>query len=211
MEFDNIEWKVSEGLTDYSKSLEFMEERVAQIYEGRARELVWLVEHPPLYTAGTSAKAGDLLESERFPVYKAGRGGEYTYHGPGQRVVYVLLNLGKRKNKDIRCYVHNLEQWIIDTLADFNIKGERRDKRVGIWVDQGHGKESKIAAIGIRVRKWVTYHGIAININPDLSNFGGIVPCGIQQHGVTSFEDLGNIATMEDVDISLKNSFLSVF
>lgn len=189
-----------------------MEARVAAIRAGVAPELVWLVEHPPLYTAGTSAKAGDLLDGERFPVHQTGRGGQYTYHGPGQRVAYVMVDL-HRRGRDLRSYVCNLEQWVISTLARFDIAGERRSGRVGIWVDRGNGREDKIAAIGVRVRHWVTYHGIALNVSPDLSHFEGIVPCGIADAnlGVTSFADLGVDATMDDVDQALRNTFGEVF
>ena len=187
-----------------------MEERVAQLISGEKDELVWLVEHPPLYTAGTSAKMADLLEPDKFPVYHIGRGGEFTYHGPGQRVVYVMLDLRKRKAEDIRAYVQNLEQWIINTLARFAIISGRRNGRIGIWVETPTG-EAKIAAIGIRVRKWVTYHGIAINLAPDLANFKGIIPCGISEYGVTSFANLSKKTTMEELDIVLKEEFLKLF
>jgi lipoyl(octanoyl) transferase len=206
-----VEWKTSTGLTPYEEAVKAMEERVAQIAAGDAPELVWLVEHPPLYTAGTSAKEADLLEANKFPVYETGRGGEYTYHGPGQRIAYVMLDLKKREQQDIKLYVRNLEQWIINTLAVLHINGERREGRVGIWVDDGYGNEKKIAAIGIRVRKWVTYHGIAININPNLSHFSGIVPCGIAEYGVTSLQDLGCPAPMACVDEVLKQEFWRVF
>lgn len=205
------EWRYSDDLVSYENALSEMEARVDAIAHGRANELVWSLEHPPLYTAGTSADANDLLDKERFPIYETGRGGQYTYHGPGQRVAYVMLDLKKRNAQDIRAYVKNLEQWIINTLARFNIKGERREGRIGIWVDMGGGKESKIAALGIRVRKWVTFHGIAINVEPDLSHFGGIVPCGISQHGVTSFADLGQFITMEELDVVLKEEFGKIF
>jgi len=167
---------------------------------------------PPLYTAGTSAKEGDLLDAARFPVYRAGRGGQYTYHGPGQRIAYTMLDLRKR-GPDVRCFVHNLEEWVIRTLATFNVKGERRDGRVGIWVDRGGGREDKIAAIGVRIRHWITFHGVAINVEPDLEHFSGIVPCGIgaENLGVTSLVDLGLPVSMADIDIALRNSFDSVF
>ena len=206
-----IEWKTSCELVDYEEAVQAMEARVAAIHAGEAKELVWFVEHPPLYTAGTSAKEKDLLDAHRFPVYHAGRGGEYTYHGPGQRVVYVLLNLKERKQQDIRCFVHKLEQWVINTLAEFGVKGERREKRVGIWVDEGYGRESKICALGIRVRKWITFHGIALNVNPDLEHFSGIVPCGIQQYGVTSLHALGKDVTMAEIDVVLKEQFEKIF
>ena len=200
-----VEWLIAPGLTDYSHALGFMEARAAAIRDGNAPELVWLVEHPPLYTSGTSAQAADLLAPDRFPVYPAGRGGEYTYHGPGQRVAYVMLDL-KRRREDVRAFVAALEDWIIATLDRFNVKGERREDRVGVWVRRG-GREDKIAAIGIRVRHWVTFHGISINVEPDLSHFAGIVPCGISEHGVTSLVDLGLPVTMEDVDVALRAAF----
>ncbi len=206
-----IEWRYSDELVSYDDAHHIMEERVSHIAEGKAGELVWCLEHPPLYTAGTSANASDLLDKERFPTYQTGRGGQYTYHGPGQRIVYTMLNLKQRDAQDIRAYVRNLEQWIINTLSRFNIHGERREGRVGIWVNMGNGKESKIAALGIRVRKWVTFHGIAINVEPDLSHFAGIVPCGISEHGVTSFAELGQFVTMEDLDVVLKEEFEKIF
>ncbi|SFJ11895.1 lipoyl(octanoyl) transferase [Phyllobacterium sp. CL33Tsu] len=213
-----VEWLVTDGLTDYDTALGFMDERVAAIRDGRARELVWLVEHPPLYTAGTSAKAADLLVADRFPVHATGRGGEYTYHGPGQRVVYVMLDL-KRRREDIRAFVTALEQWIITTLASFNVRGERREDRVGVWVTRlerpplpdGSPAEDKIAAIGIRLRKWVSFHGISINVEPDLAHFDGIVPCGVRGHGVTSLVDLGLPVDMHDVDRALLEAFEDVF
>ncbi|VAV94388.1 Octanoate-[acyl-carrier-protein]-protein-N-octanoyltransferase, partial [hydrothermal vent metagenome] len=171
-----------------------------------APELVWLLEHPPLYTAGTSADSRDLISPDRFPVYETGRGGQYTYHGPGQRVAYVMLDLSKRA-RDVRKYVHNLEQWVIDTLAAFDVIAERRAGRVGVWVTRSDGREEKIAAIGVRVRKWVTYHGICINVAPDLDHYSGIVPCGISEHGVTSLSDLGRNVTMEEVDAALKQTW----
>jgi lipoyl(octanoyl) transferase len=187
-----------------------MEARVAAIREGRAPELVWLVEHPPLYTAGTSARDGDLLQPDRFPVYRSGRGGEFTYHGPGQRVVYVMLDL-KRRGPDVRRFVSDLEEWIIRALAAFSVEGERREGRVGIWVARGKEREDKIAAIGVRVRRWVTYHGIAINVEPDLDHFSGIVPCGISAHGVTSLVDLGLPIGLPDLDAALRAAFPGVF
>ncbi|TPF77118.1 lipoyl(octanoyl) transferase LipB [Brucella gallinifaecis] len=213
-----VEWLIAEGITDYKFALAFMEERVQAIREGTANELVWLVEHPPLYTAGTSAHAQDLLTPDRFPVYNTGRGGEYTYHGPGQRVAYIMLDL-KRRREDVRAFVSALEQWIIETLAQFNIKGERRADRVGVWVARpekpvlanGQICEDKIAAIGIRLRRWVSFHGIAINVEPELEHFGGIVPCGIAEYGVTSLVDLGLPITMGDVDVALGKAFESVF
>lgn len=209
-DINGIEWKISSDLISYEDALKVMEERVDAIHKGTAGELVWLLEHPPLYTAGTSADASDLVDPERFPVYDAGRGGQYTYHGPGQRVVYFMLDLNKR-GKDVRKFVSNLEELIIETLAYFKIKGERRSDRVGVWVDHGNGQEEKIAAIGIRVRKWITFHGIAINVEPDLSHFSGIVPCGIAEHGVTSITALGMPATMEKVDTQILKSFEKIF
>ncbi len=210
MNANNIIWKFSDGLIDYDEAIQFMESRVAQIREGSKKELVWFVEHPPLYTAGTSSKNADLLSPKRFPVYQAGRGGQYTYHGPGQRVVYVMLDLNKR-GKDVRKFVANLEQWIIDTLAEFNVIGEKRRGRIGVWVRREGRREDKIAAIGVRVRKWVTFHGICINVEPDLSHYSGIVPCGISQHGVTSLVDLGLPAAMDDLDIALKKTWGTIF
>ena len=205
-----VEWKTSEGFVQYEDALMQMEARVAEIISGDKNELVWLVEHPPLYTAGTSAKQADLLEPDKFPVYNAGRGGEFTYHGPGQRVVYVMLNLRKRNAEDIRAFVYNLEQWIINTLDKFSIDAGRREGRIGIWVDNA-GREAKIGAIGIRVRRWVTFHGIAINLAPDLNNFQGIVPCGISEYGVTSFADLGKTTTMPELDAILKEEYFKTF
>ena len=204
-----IEWRVREGLLPYPEAVDFMEARVEEIAAGNAPELVWLVEHPPIYTEGTSADPADLIDP-RFPVYKTGRGGQYTYHGPGQRVAYVMLDL-KRRKPDVRAYVHNLEEWLIRTLALFNVKGERREGRIGIWVPREGGREDKIAAIGVRLRHWVTYHGIALNIDPNLSDFTGIVPCGIREHGVTSLADLGIPASMHDADVNLKLAFREVF
>ncbi|MFZ1812963.1 MAG: lipoyl(octanoyl) transferase LipB [Rhizobiaceae bacterium] len=213
-----VEWRVEPGLTPYEDAVAFMEARVAAIREGSARELVWLVEHAPLYTAGTSAQAEDLIDGNRFPVHASGRGGEYTYHGPGQRVAYVLLDL-KRRREDVRAYVAALEDWIIATLMEFNITGERREERVGVWVRRpekaplpdGTKREDKIAAIGIRIRRWVTFHGISINVEPDLAHFDGIVPCGVSGHGVTSLVDLGLPVTMGDLDVALKRSFATFF
>jgi lipoyl(octanoyl) transferase len=203
-----VEWIVRPGLLPYPEAVEFMERRAAEIADGKARELVWLVEHPPIYTAGTSAKDSDLLEA-RFPVFKTGRGGQFTYHGPGQRVGYVMLNL-KPRGGDVRRYVHDLEEWLIRALAHFNVKGERREGRVGIWVARG-SREDKIAALGVRVRRWVTFHGVALNVEPDLTHFSGIVPCGIRGHGVTSLADLGIPAAMADVDVALRVAFGEVF
>jgi lipoyl(octanoyl) transferase len=202
------EWRISDGLVPYPEALAAMEERAAAIADGRADELVWLLEHPPIYTAGTSANDADLIDA-RFPVYRTGRGGQFTYHGPGQRVGYVMLNLKDRK-PDVRGFVHDLEQWLIETLAEFNVKGERREGRVGIWVARGV-REDKIAALGVRIRRWVTFHGVALNVEPDLSHFSGIVPCGVRQHGVTSLADLGIPATMADVDVAMKRSFAKIF
>ena len=204
-----VEWRISDELVAFPAALEAMRARAAAIAEGTAGEQVWLLEHPPLYTAGTSAAPDDLLTPNRFPVYDAGRGGQYTYHGPGQRVVYFMLDL-RQRGRDVRCLVQGLEGLVIDTLAAFNIKGERRDGRIGVWVarpDKGPGREDKIAAIGVRVSRWVTFHGIAINVSPTLGHFDGIVPCGITDQGVTSFEDLGQIVSMAEVDSALRAAF----
>lgn len=205
-----LEWRISDSLVDYQSAVDEMEERVRKIRAGEAGELVWLLEHPPLYTAGTSAKIEDLVDPDRFPVYNAGRGGEYTYHGPGQRVGYFLLDL-KKRGRDVRQFVFSLEEVIIQSLAAFNIRAERRHGRVGVWVTREDGREEKVAAIGVRVRQWVTYHGIAINVEPDLSHFEGIVPCGIAEHGVTSFADLGLPVTMDDLDVVLRQVFDEIF
>lgn len=201
-----IEWKIENTLVPYDYAVEIMEKRVADIRSGHSPELIWLLEHPPLYTAGTSAKVQDLLDP-MFPVFESGRGGEYTYHGPGQRIAYVMLDLKKRQGNtpDVRAYVCALENWIIGALSKFDIKGERRNGRVGIWVDQGQGREDKIAAIGLRIRHWVTYHGVSINVNPDLSHFGGIVPCGISEHGVTSMHKLGKNISLQELDDALQD------
>ena len=196
-------------LLPYPEAVSFMEERADAIAAGCANELVWLVEHPPIYTAGTSANPADLIEA-RFPVFKTGRGGQFTYHGPGQRVAYLMLNL-KRRKPDVRAFVRDLEEWLIRTLGAFGVKGERRTDRVGIWVVQQNGREDKIAAIGVRVRRWVTFHGIALNVAPDLSHFSGIVPCGVREHGVTSLAALGIDASMSEVDAALKGAFETVF
>ena len=204
-----VEWTISDGLVPYPEALEAMRARAAAIADGTAGEQVWLLEHPPLYTAGTSATATDLLAPNRFPVYDAGRGGQYTYHGPGQRVVYFMLDL-RQRGRDVRCLVQGLEGLVIDTLAAFNIRGERREGRIGVWVqrpDKGPGREDKIAAIGVRVSRWVSFHGIAINVMPELDHFAGIVPCGISDQGVTSFEDLGQLASMAEVDTALRAAF----
>ena len=205
-----IEWRVSETPVDYSAAVAEMEQRVAAIRAGTAAELAWLLEHPPLYTAGTSARAEELMEPGRLPVYRSGRGGRYTYHGPGQRIVYLMLDL-RRRGQDVRCYVHQLEEWIIRVLARFGVAGERREGRVGIWVVQPSGNEAKIAAIGVRVRQWVTYHGVALNVDPELDNYRGIIPCGIAEHGVTSLAALGIRATIQEVDAALRCNFEQVF
>lgn len=209
-----MHWTVSDGLTAYPDAVATMERIAAGIAAGTEPETVWLVEHPPLYTSGTSAKASDLLDA-RFPVYETGRGGQFTYHGPGQRVAYVMLDLNHR-GRDVRAFVQNLEAWVMAALAEFNVVGETREGRVGVWVkrpDKGDGYEDKIAAIGIRLRKWVSFHGISLNVEPDLTHFSGIVPCGIneQKFGVTSLVDLGLPVTMDDADIALKKSFGDVF
>jgi lipoyl(octanoyl) transferase len=206
------DWRVSDGPTPYADALAEMEARVDAIRAEGAAELIWLLEHPPLYTAGTSAKPEDLLAPDRFPVFKTGRGGQFTYHGPGQRVAYAMLDL-KRRRPDVRCYVHDLEEWVIRALAQFNVAGERREGRVGIWVDRGGGHEDKIAAIGVRVRRWVTFHGIAINVEPELDHFDGIVPCGIgdAKLGVTSLVDLGLPVGLHDLDVALESAFTEVF
>ena len=207
---ETIEWRVSDTPVPYPAAVAEMETRAAAIAEGRASECVWLLEHPPLYTAGTSAKVEDLLAPNRFPVFTTGRGGQFTYHGPGQRVGYVMMDLRQRDN-DVRRFVRDLEEWLIRTLARFNVRGERRDGRVGIWVARKSGREDKIAALGIRVRRGVTFHGVSFNVDPDLDHFTGIVPCGIQQHGITSLADLGLTATMPDVDLALRAAFEDVF
>jgi len=203
------EWAVSSGYVDYEPAVAAMEARVAAIAAGEAPELIWLLEHPPLYTGGVSAKAEDLLEPGRFPVHQTGRGGQYTYHGPGQRVAYVMLDLNRR-GKDVRALVRGLEGWLIDSLATFGVDAGVRDGRVGVWVERngaGWSREDKIAAIGVKVRKWVTFHGISLNVEPELEHFGGIVPCGITEHGVTSLVDLGVLATMDEADAALKGAF----
>lgn len=213
-----VDWITTDGLTDYRRAEAWMEARVAAIAAGDAPECVWLVEHPPLYTAGTSARAADLTDADRFPVYDTKRGGQYTYHGPGQRVAYVLLDVSKR-GRDVRCFVRDLEAWLIATLDQFNLRGEVREGRVGVWVQRpekppqpdGSPAEDKIAAIGIRLRKWISFHGISINVEPDLSHFSGIVPCGIAEHGVTSLVDLGLPVTMDDLDLALRQQFTEVF
>ncbi|KKB11216.1 lipoate--protein ligase [Devosia geojensis] len=207
-----VEWLISDRQVPYPQALEAMRERAAAVAAGQAPEAVWLLEHPALYTAGTSALPADLL-TPRFPVFDAGRGGQYTYHGPGQRVAYVMLDLRER-GRDIRCLVQGLEDWVIETLSEFNVVGERREGRVGVWVrrpDKGSGREDKIAAIGVRVSKWVTFHGISLNVSPDLSHYDGIVPCGISDQGVTSLEDLGQIVSLPEVDVILKRAFERTF
>lgn len=213
-----VEWIISDGLTDYDEAVAFMEARANAIAAGEADEAIWLLEHPPLYTAGSSAKPEDLTDPDRFPVYETRRGGQYTYHGPGQRVAYVMLDLNRRK-RDVRVFVEMLEAWVIATLDQFNVKGEIREGRVGVWVTRddkplaaaGQPQEDKIAAIGIRMRKWVSFHGISINLEPELDHFSGIVPCGIAEHGVTSLVDLGLPVTMTDLDVALKTQFQEVF
>lgn len=209
-----LEWTVSDAPVAYPEAVAAMETRVADIRAGRRPELVWLLEHPPLYTAGTSADAADLLQPARLPVYRTGRGGQYTYHGPGQRVAYVMLDLMRRAEAggpDLRQTVRALEQWLINTLRCFGVRGERRQGRVGVWVALGKGDEAKIAALGIRVRRWVTFHGVSLNVSPDLSHYEGIVACGIRDHGVTSLAALGVAATMAEVDTALKAEFEALF
>jgi lipoyl(octanoyl) transferase len=212
-----VEWRHLPGQVPYLETVAAMEQHVAAMNEGRAGEEIWLLEHPPLYTAGTSAKPADLVQPDRFPVYPVGRGGQYTYHGPGQRVIYAMLDV-KARGSDVRCFVRDLERWVIDTLAEFNVTGEIRDGRVGVWVQRsdrsgpdGKPAEDKIAAIGIKLRRWVSFHGISINVEPDLSHFDGIVPCGIREHGVTSLVDLGLPVTMADLDAALMRTFDRAF
>jgi lipoyl(octanoyl) transferase len=205
-----IEWRTAAAPVPYEEAVAAMEVRAAAIRESGAPELVWLLEHPPIYTAGTSAKIADLLDPGRLPVYRSGRGGQYTYHGPGQRVAYVLLDLN-RHGRDVRCHVWRLEEWMIRTLARLGVVGERRDSRVGVWIAGPDGRDAKIAAIGVRVRRWVSYHGVALNVAPNLEHFHGIVPCGISEHGVTSLAALGIAATMADVDAALRATFDDVF
>jgi lipoyl(octanoyl) transferase len=206
---NEVEWQIDTELVDYETALSAMEKRIAGIHKGTQSELLWFLEHAPLYTAGTSARAGDLLDPKRFPIHHVGRGGEYTYHGPGQRIVYTMLNL-KKRGPDVRQFVRNLEAWVIDTLAEFGINGERREGRVGIWV-QDNEAEKKIAAIGIRIRHWITFHGISINVDPDLEHYSGIVPCGISKYGVTSLNELGIDCSMADIDAVLKACFMKKF
>lgn len=213
-----VRWRISDGIVPYEEAIRQMEDEVAAIADGRADELVWLLEHPPLYTAGTSADSADLIEPDRFPVFATGRGGEYTYHGPGQRVAYVMLDL-KRRRQDVRAYVGALEEVVIRTLDLMNVRGERREDRVGVWVRRpekpplpdGSIAEDKIAALGIRLRRWVSFHGLSLNVDPDLSHFTGIVPCGISTYGVTSLVDLGLPVMMADVDMRLREAFESIF
>lgn len=213
-----VRWRISDGLVPYEQAVAEMEREVADIADGKADELVWLLEHPPLYTAGTSANSTGLIEPDRFPVFATGRGGEYTYHGPGQRVAYVMLDL-KRRRQDVRAYVAALEQLVIQTLDMMNVRGERREDRVGVWVRRpekpllpdGSIAEDKVAALGIRLRRWVSFHGLSLNVDPDLSHFSGIVPCGISAYGVTSLVDLGLPVMMADVDIRLREAFEELF
>ncbi len=208
-----VEWLITDTPVLYETALAVMDSRAAAVAAGTACELVWLLEHPPLYTAGTSAKAHDLLAPDRFPVFNAGRGGQYTYHGPGQRIAYVMLDV-KRRGGDVRAFVSDLEGWVIDTLAAFGVKGETRTDRVGVWVarpEKGPGAEDKIAAIGIRLRRWVSLHGLSLNVEPDLEHFSGIVPCGIPGHGVTSLADLGRIVSSPEVDMALAAAFRDRF
>lgn len=209
----SVEWARSDGYVGYPEAVAAMEARAAAIAEGSAPELIWLLEHPPLYTAGVSARDDDLLDAGRFPVHRTSRGGQFTYHGPGQRVAYVMLDLNAR-GRDVRAFVRGLEQWIIGALDRFNVEADVREGRVGVWVERKGphwSREDKIAAIGVKVRKWVSFHGISLNVEPDLTHFGGIVPCGIQEHGVTSLVDLGVPATLDDADEALKQSFREVF
>jgi lipoyl(octanoyl) transferase len=214
-----VEWRIDDGLTEYPDALAVMQRRVAAIRAGTAGELVWLVEHPPLYTAGTSAKPDELSDPARFPTFNAGRGGQWTYHGPGQRTAYVMLDLNRRHGEvapqDIRSFVHGLEEWLIRTLGRFNVRGERREGRVGIWVSdpgiRSAGGEAKIGAVGVRITRWVSWHGVALNVEPDLSHFSGIVPCGLPQYGVTSLAALGIPATLHDVDLALRAAWQEVF
>lgn len=213
-----VDWIRSDELVPYDQAVAWMEDRAGAIARGEADEAIWLLEHPPLYTAGTSAKPADLTDPDRFPVYESKRGGQYTYHGPGQRVAYVLLDVAARGH-DVRAFVQQMEDWVIATLAEFNLKGEKREGRVGVWVARpdkpplpdGTPREDKIAALGVRLTKWVSYHGLSINVEPDLSHFGGIVPCGITGHGVTSLVDLGLPVTMADVDVALEKTFTQIF
>lgn len=206
----SVAWRIDDDPVPYPEAIAEMERLVAGIRAGTEPETVWLLEHPPLYTAGTSARPEDLLDTAALPVFETGRGGQYTYHGPGQRIAYVMLDLGRRGN-DLRGYVCDLENWIIATLAHFNVRGERREGRVGVWVAREGGREDKIAAVGVRVRRWVTFHGISLNVDPDLGHYDGIVPCGIREHGVTSLADLGQPAAMAEVDMALRAGFDPLF
>jgi lipoyl(octanoyl) transferase len=205
-----IDWIISKTPVPYKKAVEFMEGRVDAIIRGKACEAVWLLEHPPLYTAGTSAKSADLLNPTHLPVFKSGRGGQYTYHGPGQRIAYVMLDL-KKRNPDLRAFVQALEDWLIATLRDFNIRSEKRCDRVGVWVKRDQVHDDKIAALGIRLRKWVSFHGVALNVAPDLSHYDSIIPCGVREHGITSLNDLGVKVPMEEVDKALRKNFELIF
>ena len=205
-----LEWKLSDKPIPYDSAVSVMERRVSEIHSGDKSEMLWFLEHPPLYTAGASAKDDDLLDPGDLPVYRSGRGGQYTYHGPGQRVVYLMLDL-QRRGADLHRFVHDLEQWLISTLAEFDITGERRGGRVGVWIDLDDEREAKIAAIGIRVRRWVTFHGVSLNIYPDLLHYRGIVSCGVREHGVTSLKALGVSCSMEEVDEVLKRKFTEFF
>lgn len=208
-----VGWAVSTALVDYPAAVQAMETRVAAIAAGEASELIWLLEHPPLYTAGVSSRDVDLLDAGRLPVHRTGRGGQFTYHGPGQRVAYVMLDLNQR-GRDVRAFVRGLEQWLIGALAEFGVEAGARDGRVGVWVERrgpGWGREDKIAAIGVKVRKWISFHGVSLNVEPDLAHFSGIVPCGIAEHGVTSLVDLGVLATLDDADAALKTSAARIF
>ena len=209
-EGSTVEWKVSKGLVSYPDAIEEMEKCVSGVLDGNASERVWLLEHPPIYTAGTSARRADLLEPDRFPVFPTGRGGQYTYHGPGQRIAYVMLDLNKR-TRDVRCFVSYLESWILATLASFGVTAERRPDRVGLWIRGEDGNEAKIAAIGVRVRRWVTFHGIAINLEPKLEHYAGIIPCGVVEHGITSLRHQGVDASMSELDSAMKKALTETF
>ena len=205
-----VEWRIAKALVPYRRAVDEMERRVAEVRAGRAGDLVWLLEHPALYTAGTSADPAELLDPDRLPIYPSGRGGRYTYHGPGQRVAYVISDL-RARGRDVHRHVRNLESWVIGALSSLGVRGERRARRVGIWIDRGDGTDDKIAAIGVRVRHWIAYHGVSLNVAPDLRNYGGIVPCGVSGHGVTSLEALGVDVTMAEVDAALRQAFAPAF
>lgn len=205
-----VEWRIAEAPVAYPEAVAFMESRVEAIAAGKASELVWLVEHPPLYTGGTSSRPADLLTPDRFPVYPTGRGGQYTYHGPGQRIAYAMLDLNRR-TQDLRLYVATIEEWMIRTLATFGVEAARRQDRIGIWIDRGARGEDKIAAIGVRIRRWVTFHGVALNVSPELEHYSGVVPCGIHGYGVTSLADLGLKVSMTEVDAVLRREFEALF